>query len=166
MELKIRKARLNEIDQLMNIYDYARQYMQQTGNSNQWINGYPSRELIISNIQEGNLYVCIDDVGKEIGVFYFKIDEDPTYAYIEDGKWLNNKPYGVVHRLAGNGKYKGIAAFCFDWCFKQWPNIRVDTHEDNKVMQHILEKEGFIRCGIIYIANGTPRIAYQKYNGC
>lgn len=166
MELKIRKARLNEIDQLMNIYDYARQYMQQTGNSNQWINGYPSRELIISNIQEGNLYVCIDDVGKEIGVFYFKIDEDPTYAYIEDGKWLNNKPYGVVHRLAGNGKYKGIAVFCFDWCFKQWPNIRVDTHEDNKVMQHILEKEGFIRCGIIYIANGTPRIAYQKYNGC
>ncbi len=29
-------------------------------------------------------------------------------------------------------------------------------------MQHILTKYGFQRCGIIYVKNGTERIAYQK----
>ena len=28
-------------------------------------------------------------------------------------------------------------------------------------MQHILTKYGFQRCGIIYVKNGTERIAYQ-----
>lgn len=28
-------------------------------------------------------------------------------------------------------------------------------------MQHLLEKNGFVRCGIIHLANGAPRIAYQ-----
>ena len=38
----------------------------------------------------------------------------------------------------------------------------VDTHADNKVMQHLLESEGFTRCGIIHVEDGTPRIAYQR----
>jgi hypothetical protein len=28
-------------------------------------------------------------------------------------------------------------------------------------MQHVVEKHGFQRRGIIYIADGTPRIAYE-----
>lgn len=161
MELEVRKARPEEIDQLMNIYEIARQFMAQTGNANQWINGYPSEELLLENIKQGFLYACVDEEREIVGAFYFRIGDDPTYAYIEDGEWLNNEPYGVVHRLATNGKHKGVAACCFQWCFEQCPNIRVDTHKDNKVMQHILKKEGFVPCGIIYIANGTKRIGFQ-----
>ena len=41
------------------------------------------------------------------------------------------------------------------------PNIREDTHADNQIMQKLAEKNGFVKCGIIYVKNGTPRIAYH-----
>ena len=41
-------------------------------------------------------------------------------------------------------------------------SLRADTHADNKIMQHLLEKNGFTRCGIIHVADGSPRFAYQK----
>ena len=50
----------------------------------------------------------------------------------------------------------------FAWCAERCDSLRADTHADNKIMQHILEKNGFARCGIIHVADGTPRIAYQK----
>ena len=89
--------------------------------------------------------------------------EDPTYRHIYDGAWLNDEPYGVIHRMATSGKQKGVSEACINWCFQRCGNIRVDTHRDNKVMQHILTKHGFQRCGIIYVKNGTERIAYQTY---
>jgi len=95
-------------------------------------------------------------------VFYFKVEEDPTYAKIYEGEWLNDKPYGVVHRIASNGMQKGVASYCLQWCLEQCHNIRVDTHRDNLVMQEILRRNGYQRCGIIYVANGTERIAFQK----
>ena len=64
--------------------------------------------------------------------------------------------------MASSGKRKGVAEACFQWCFRQCRNIRVDTHHDNIVMQNIATKLGFVRCGTIIIANGTPRIAYQR----
>ena len=96
-----------------------------------------------------------------MGTFCFILGDDPTYQQIYEGTWLNNEPYGVIHRLATNGKQKGVSENCLNWCFERWPNLRVDTHRDNKVMQHILTKYGFQRCGIIYVKNGTERIAYQ-----
>ena len=48
------------------------------------------------------------------------------------------------------------------WGYEQCGNLKIDTHEDNVVMQHVLEKNGFERCGKIYTHDGTPRIAYQK----
>ena len=139
--MRIRKTTLNDLEPVMAMYDYARKFMQEHGNPNQWINGYPSEEYIRREIADG---------------------EDPTYAVIDNGKWLNDAPYGVIHRMASNGKEKGIADQCIRWCFEQHHNIRVDTHHDNYVMQNILKKNGFEECGIIYTHNGSPRIAYQK----
>lgn len=128
--MEIRKAQPEDLEQIMQIYVFARQFMKETGNGNQWIGGYPSIELVRDNMQKEGLYVCLS--GETIvGVFYFKIEEDPTYNRIDEGVWLNDKPYGVVHRLAGNGKQRGIAGFCLAWCFKQCKNIRIDTHRDN-----------------------------------
>ena len=49
-----------------------------------------------------------------------------------------------------------------NWCLEHCESLRADTHADNKIMQHLLEKNGFTRCGIIHVADGTPRIAYQR----
>ena len=161
--MKIRSTQPYEIDILIDIYEKAKSFMQKTGNKSQWINGYPSRDIIMNDIKSGNSYVCINDKNEIVGAFYFILDNDITYSTIYEGKWLNDKPYGVIHRIASNGKQKGIASICLEWCFKQCNNIRIDTHHDNIAMQNILIKNGFIKCGVIYVADGTPRLAFQKY---
>lgn len=145
----------------MAIYAVARNFMQETGNGSQWINGYPPEELIRQSIAEGSQYVAILD-GEVAGAFYFKVEDDPTYAKIYDGQWLNDRPYGVVHRLASSGKYRGIGNYCLQWCLQRYCNIRVDTHRDNLIMQKILKRNGFLFCGIIYVQNGSERLAFQQ----
>ncbi len=159
--MEIRKAFPEDIDRITEIYAFARKCMEESGNPTQWVNGYPSKELILNDIKNDGCYVCYSE-GQLAGVFYFKQENDPTYEKIYDGQWLNNAPYGVVHRIASNGKVKGMATFCLQWCFGQHPNIKVDTHQDNTVMQTVLAKNGFVKCGIIYTDNGTERIAFQK----
>ena len=162
MSMIIRKAVESDIDRLMQIFVTAREFMKTSGNPNQWINGYPQEELIRNEIDLGHCFVCADsNNGRVVATFCLIEGPDPTYSYIEDGEWPDNEQYCVIHRLASDGSVKGIAGFCFDWCLQVSPCLRADTHHDNKVMQHLLEKNGFKRCGIIYVANGTPRIAYQ-----
>ena len=93
--------------------------------------------------------------------FYFSPEPDPTYSYIE-GAWINQEPYGVIHRIAVAQNGKGVAATCFDFALSHCPNLRIDTHEDNIPMRRCLAKNGFSRCGIIYLEDGDTRIAYQK----
>lgn len=162
--MKIRKTQSIEVETIMNIYARATLFMQKTGNKNQWINGYPSEELLMQDILNGNSYVCIDDSNEIVGTFCFIQGNDITYLKIDEGQWLNNKPYGVVHRLAGTGKSKGLATYCLQWSFDQCNNIRVDTHRDNLIMQNILKKNGYKQCGIIHVQNGTERLAFQKCN--
>lgn len=159
--MDIRKTKLEDLDQVMAIIDIARGLMRASGNTIQWTNGYPSREYIQSTIAIGENYVCIED-DVIVATFCFSLEPDPNYTIIEDGQWLNEEPYGVVHRLASNGQVKGVAAQCFQWCFEQCHNIRVDTHETNIPMQKVLTRLGYIRCGIIYVGDGTPRVAFQK----
>ena len=59
------------------------------------------------------------------------------------------------------GRAKGVLKAAVEFAKLQVSNIRIDTHEDNIVMQTALSKLGFKRCGIIYLENGDPRIAYQ-----
>lgn len=162
MEIKIRKAEETDIERLMEIFAIARDFMKSTGNASQWINGYPQKELILKEISEEHCYVCVDSDDKTVATFCFIQGPDPTYSYIEDGEWKSDSPYYVIHRLASDGSVKGIASMCIDWCASVSPSLRVDTHHDNKVMQHLLEKNGFEKCGVIYVSNGTPRIAYQR----
>lgn len=162
MDLQIRKATLDDLDRLMEIFEEARRFMCRTGNPNQWINGYPQRELIQEEIEASHCYVCVTEEGRAVATFCFIQGPDPTYAHIENGEWRDDSPYYVIHRLASDGSCKGIGKMCVDWCFRQWPCLRADTHADNKVMQHLLLSTGFVYCGIIYVRNGTPRLAYQK----
>lgn len=158
--MKIRRAQKCEIPEIMKIYDHAREFMCAHGNSNQWLKGYPSRELVEKDCEKGRLYVC--ETERIEGVFMFAAESDPTYERIDQGAWLNDRPYGTMHRMASAGRVRGLSAFCLSWCFEQCKNVKGDTHKDNYVMQNVFEKNGFKRCGIIYGEDGTPRIAYQK----
>ena len=156
----IQKANLSQLPGIMAVYERARVFMAQTGNPDQWGMAYPPEEMIRQDILDGKCYVNLQ--GKTIAaVFYFANETDPTYGYIE-GDWLNDKPYGVIHRIAVGESGKGVAAECFQYAVERCENLRIDTHEDNIPMQRCLAKHGFQRCGIIYLENGDPRIAYQK----
>ena len=164
--MEIRKTVEADVPQLMKMYAYARDFMAKTGNPNQWgPNNWPPEELIHNDIKEGNSYVCVNDAGNVIGTFYYIEGKDiePTYINIEDGAWIDDSVYGVIHRLASDGSEKGIGKFCIDWAFSQCNHLRVDTHTDNKVMQNLFAKLGFKKCGIIHvIQDNYPRYAYEK----
>lgn len=161
----IRKTTVNDLDRVMKLYDFGRQYMRDNGNHNQWINGYPNEKIILDDIINENSYVCEDtDKGAEriLCVFTLIMAEEPTYCKIYEGQWLNEEKYGVVHRITSDSHKHGVASYCLDWCLKQCGNLKIDTHEDNIPMQKMLKKNGFSSCGIIYINDGSKRIAYQK----
>ena len=159
--MEIRKTERAELSRVMEIYASARAFMTATGNPDQWADGYPHEPLIRSDIEEGKSYVCVED-GEILAVFYYNEGIDPTYVHIEDGAWLNDAPYGVIHRIAVAVQGRGVVRFCFDWAMEQCGNLKIDTHEKNLPMQRALAKAGFVRCGTIYIDTGDPRIAYQR----
>lgn len=159
--MQIRAARIDEIAEIMEIYARARSYMREQGNPTQWGTNYPSEELVRTDILRGCCRVCEDEDGIS-GVFYFAVEEDPTYREIFDGAWQSDAPYAVVHRIAVGKHGRGVAKACFEYAYAQYPNIRIDTHRDNLPMQRALAKNGFVRCGTIYLADGEERIAYQK----
>ncbi len=159
--MEIRKANLADLPRMMEIYADARAYMRDHGNATQWAGGYPSEERICEDIGAGESYVCVED-GDILGVFCFFIHKDPTYDVIYEGSWLNDEPYGVIHRIAVAKHRRGVASFCYEFALSKCPNLRIDTHRDNIPMQNSLIKNGFQRCGIIHLQNGDPRIAFQK----
>lgn len=158
----VRGATLSDLDVAMQLFDHSRQIMRSNGNATQWANGYPQREIIIEDIRNGNFY-CICDNDKVVGCFSFILGNDPTYDKIEKGEWIDDfTAYGTIHRLACAPDQHYIARQCIEWCQQQVDSLRADTHADNIIVQHILEQHNFRYCGIIHVADGTPRKAYQK----
>lgn len=157
---EITHACMEDLERILYIYDVAKQYMRRSGNLNQWNGTYPDSDTLVQDIQKEQLYVY-KQAGMVHAVFVLQLNEEPNYAHIEDGNWLNEEPYCTIHRIASDGIVKGIFEKCLEFCKCGHDNIRVDTHHDNHTMQHVVEKYGFRRCGIIYLASGDPRIAYH-----
>ena len=159
MSYMIRKAEKEDLPRIYEIYETARQFMRENGNHAQWGAGDRPEELLEDDISQGNLYVLEEaDIH---AVFAFIIGEDPTYLEIEEGNWKSEEPYAAVHRVASDGTVQGVLGHVMDYCSAQVPHLRIDTHTDNKVMQHVLEKYGFVSCGIVHVRDGSPRIAYE-----
>jgi len=158
--MEIRKAKISDMGEIERIYSAAREYMRANGNPTQWGDSYPPKEKITYDIENGNLYLVVED---EIphGVFAYIEWEDPTYKEIYFGEWKNSLPYAVMHRMASDGKIHGIGRAALDFCKSKCGNLKADTHKDNKAMQNLLMKNGFLYCGIIHTENGSERLAYQ-----
>lgn len=161
-KVTIRKATYPDIRQIMPVIDAAKGIMRASGNFGQWVNGYPSEAAIASDIDKGNGYVLVDQ-GTVVGYFAFIASPEPTYSYIEGGEWLEpSLPYYVIHRIASFPEVHGVFKAIMDFAFSVCPNIRIDTHRDNHIMQHNIIKYGFRYCGIIYLESGDDRLAYQR----
>lgn len=83
------------------------------------------------------------------------------YIKIEDGQWINNDSYASLHLVASSGEKAGVFEQFCSFAKKQSTNLRIDTHDDNRIMQHCIEKQGFVYCGRIYVRGHSPRRAYQ-----
>ena len=155
---RIRPATQADLCAILEIYAHARRFMAENGNPTQWGQNHPAQHLLDEDISLNRLYV-VESGERLCGVFMFEVGNDPTYTYIE-GSWRSNTPYGVIHRIAGVGG--GVFAAALEYCSGVIGHLRNDTHADNKPMQHVVEKSGFSKRGIIYVEDGNPRIAYDR----
>lgn len=155
----IRRMTQEDLTDLPRIYTAARLIMKQSGNPSQWGNDRPSMDLILSDIQNGTGYVLEED-GRLYGAFALLFGSDPTYAVIE-GKWKNDFPYATLHRVASDGSHHGVLHEILSFCRIFSDELRIDTHENNLIMCKLLAKERFEYCGVIHLADGSPRLAFQ-----
>lgn len=157
----IRTAAIEDLPSLRRIYTAARAFMAQTGNPTQWGASFPPEDLLREDIRQGRLWV-VEKGGAVRGAFAFLVGEDPTYQVIENGAWRSDAPYGALHRVASDGTARGLFSEMVDFCWARIPHLRIDTHRDNRVMRHLVEKHGFSLCGTIYTDDGTPRLAFER----
>ncbi len=160
--LLIRPARDEDVPAILALYDAAHDVMARSGNPTQWDQGYPGPTDIEADRAHDALFVAEQD-GEVSAVLCYAPGPDPTYAQIE-GAWLNDAPYHVVHRIASR-EGSGIGRACLAWACGQGDDVRIDTHEDNAPMRHVLTELGFVECGTIICDKGTPRVAYQHLAG-
>lgn len=164
-DMLFRKAGPGDCARAQEIIRLARERMGRQGNP-QWQDGYPADEDVRHDIEAGNGYVlCLHNRPVVYGAILF--DEEPAYGPIE-GRWLNDRPYAVVHRLAVHEAFerKGLAGLflqqaerlCLD---RHLFDIRADTHSANGPMRSLLERSGYVFCGEIRYRK-SPRRAYQK----
>lgn len=168
--MRIRKAAPEDLDALMAIFDEARVTIGKLG-IDQWQDGYPQREIIEEDIRAGWTRVIETEDGVR-GTFCLFFDGEPTYDKIYEGHWLTgdeNRNYLAVHRvaIAVASRGTGLSSALIENAAEEARaagkgSIRIDTHEGNVVMRRMLEKNGLRYCGVIYLVNGDPRVAYEK----
>ncbi|SFU64680.1 Ribosomal protein S18 acetylase RimI [Clostridium sp. DSM 8431] len=163
----IRKTDKSDLVQVMKIIKQAQEFLKEKA-IDQWQNNYPNENVISTDIENGESYV-LEDEGKIIGTTVVTFAGEKTYDKIYEGKWLSNGNYGAIHRIAIDNRYKGhgaahkIIKFAEEICIeKNIYSLKVDTHEDNIPMQKMLKKNGFKNCGVIYLEDGSKRIALEK----
>lgn len=158
----IRPATPADVTAIMAVMDAARQTMRRSGNPNQWNDGYPSEEVIAADMERGGGFVVVEQ-DRVVGYFAFLASPEPTYGVIYEGQWLDDEsPYHVIHRIASFPEVHHVFHDIMAFAFSNDRNIRIDTHRDNHIMQHVITKHGFTYCGIIHLASGDERLAYQK----
>lgn len=165
--MEFRKSLECDVDKIMLIIKQAQDYFKEN-NIDQWQNNYPNTETIRNDIRNNESYVLIKD-GEIVATTALSFNGDSNYDHIYDGKWLSNDKFAVIHRIAVDNTYKGLGLsseiikmvekICLE---KEVHSIKIDTHADNLSMQKLLKKNDFKYCGVIYVSDGTPRVAFEK----
>lgn len=165
--MEFRKAFKSDANSIMNIIKQAQDYFKEQ-EIDQWQDNYPNYETVCNDITNNYGYVLLKD-NIIIGTAAVSFDGEKTYEHIYDGEWISDGEYVVIHRIAIDSKYKGkglaslilenVEKICLG---KNVHSIKIDTHRENLAMQKLLKKNGFKYCGIIYLEDGSGRIAFEK----
>lgn len=166
-KFNFRKADFNDVSQIMDIIKQAQEFFKNS-KIDQWQNNYPNIETINNDILNGYSYLL--EVNNQIvATLAIIFDREKTYDKIYFGKWMSDKDYVTIHRIAIANEFKGlnIGEMMIDKTVQLAQknlvdSIKVDTHKDNIVMQKFLLKNKFEYCGIIYLEDGNERLAYQR----
>lgn len=169
----LRRTERSEIDRVLEILSEGRRAIARLG-IDQWQDGYPSRAVIESDVERGISYVLFHGDSVE-GTVVMMTDREPTYDVIYDGKWQteDSAPYFTIHRIALGDRLrgKGAASFIVDAAVEAaresgCVSVRVDTHRGNLAMRKMLEKNGFVYCGVILLDDSglesRERVAYER----
>ena len=164
----IRSATPADLPALRPVFEAAQAIMRADSNPDQWsAPGFPPEDLLLHDIEREGGFVIESVMPGLTGHLspraYFALlpSPEPTYDRI-DGAWLTDEPYGVIHRIASYPEDHGIFASIIDFAAARYAHLRIDTHRDNRIMQHLLSRHGFTCCGIIWLADGTERLAYER----
>lgn len=165
--MKLFAAQISHLPYIMKIIAEAQSFLKSMG-IDQWQDNYPDQSVIINDIAANEGYIITHQT-RIIAYAMISFGNEPSYETIYEGKWVNNEPYAVLHRMAvsKNFRNQGVAQFILKELEimslkKNLLNIRVDTHVRNLPMRKLLTKIGYLYCGIIYLTNGSKRIAFQK----
>lgn len=164
--IDFRATHTEDLERLMELVAQAQARFRRAG-IDQWQDGYPTRAILEADIEAQNSYVG-EVKGRVLLGGCLSFDGEPTYAQIYEGSWLNDEPYGVVHRLMvadealRQGYAEAFMRYCLALCQERGVGqMRIDTHADNRPMQRLLLKLGFQPCGRIVLESGADRDAYQ-----
>ena len=168
MDRYYRKALLKDLDQVMEAVEDSREILRLQGNG-QWQDGYPNKDDFINDINNGRLFVTFDkDPEKIVGVCALTYREE-DYHHLYEGKWLTDYPYMVMHRVAIKKEYRGrgFGKKLFDVFVEQakiegYRSLRIDTHEGNAIMRHIIESYGFAYCGKAILTPNKDRMMFER----
>lgn len=165
--MKFRKTRIDDIQDVIEIINGAKNYFKEE-DIDQWQKGYPNEKTIIKDIEEQRGYV-LEKEEKVIATVALTFGGDPVYDTIYHGEWLSEEEYAVIRRVAVSGEYKrkgvstklisNIEKICIE---NNITNIKIVTHKKNIPMQNMLKKNNFKYCGIIYLEDGSERLAFEK----
>lgn len=165
--MEFRKTVETDIKDIMKIIKQAQNYFKENG-IDQWQNNYPNPETIKNDVYNNHSYVLLKD-NKIVATVAISFDGEKTYDSIYEGQWMSTNDFVVIHRIAVENNYKGLGLSAEiiknveSLCRSRGVNsIKIDTHEDNLSMQKFLKKNDFKYCGIIYLADGNKRIAFEK----
>ncbi len=152
----IRAATGADLDRIMEIVNEARAYFKANGIP-QWQGEYPSRADFESDIEGGRLYAA-ENEERVLGVYCFDLRGDKNYNEIFEGSFRLCEKYGAIHRVAVSSDAKGqgiggiMVAHACDLAREAGLRyLRGDTHRKNLSMHKMLTKNGFSKCGVIYL---------------
>lgn len=152
--MKIRKANLEDIDNIMHMYNSCVRGMIDEG-INQWDSTYPNKQIILNDIKYSTFFVV--EINKEI-VAGINIDKNQDYTY-KTIKWYDtSNSFLVVHRLAVKKEYwnkkigKKLMLFTEELVINNKLNsIRLDTYSGNQKAMNFYSRLGYKNMGSIQL---------------
>lgn len=171
----LRRAEMKDLPQIEQIILDGKAHLA-AQNINQWRGQYPNMDVLVHDINNGYNYVLVED-DEVLGTISAISGPDMSYQTL-DGQWMTEEgEYVALHRVAvsANHRGEGLSTKLFNAVLDELSlnpmikGVRIDTHQENFGMQHVIKKMGFAETGLVKVLNSSNveqvyNIGYEKLN--